>query len=169
MRKELISWQEVDRLIDHLIPQFTTEFDAILMLSKSGIIPGGLLAEALGIDDLMLVRIDFPKEFEMETQRQQPLFVAWPSIRNFPTNDQLVSRKILIVSNAWGTGRCQTSIRDRIGGAGGKPFTCVLHYNPHSNLFKNDVPDFYAAITNAWIIYPWEAANGKDPILADIS
>ena len=31
MRKELISWLEVDKLIDHLIPQFTAEFDVILI------------------------------------------------------------------------------------------------------------------------------------------
>ncbi len=168
MRKELISWQEVDRLIDHLVPQFTTEFDAILMQSKGGIIPGGLLAEALQIEQLMLVKIDFPKEFEMEEQRQNPLFVAWPKIQNFPPSEQLQSRKVLIVSNAWGTGRCQTTLRDKISGAGGTPYTCVLHYNPRINLFKNEKPDFYAAVTDAWIIYPWEAAGGKDPILANL-
>lgn len=169
MRKEMISWLEVDRLIDHLIPQFHIEFDTILMLSKGGVIPGGLLSEVLGIDDLMLVKIDFPKEFEMETQRQDPRLLAWPNIRNFPTESQLSNRNILIVSNAWGTGRCQTSARNRISGAGGTPFTCVLHYNPQINLFENEKPDFYAAVTDAWIIYPWEAARGKDLFLANLS
>lgn len=49
MRKELISWLEVDKLIDHFHSQFHDEFDVILMIQKGGIIPGGILSEALGI------------------------------------------------------------------------------------------------------------------------
>ena len=167
MRKELISWQEVDRLIDHLIPQFHTNFDAILMLCKGGTIPGSILSEVLGIEDLLLVKIDYPKEFEMETQRQDPRLLAWPNIKNFPADSQLANKNILIVSNAWGTGRCLSTIKSRISGVQGIPFTCVLHFNPKMNLFKNDKPDFFAAITDAWIIYPWETARGKDLLLAN--
>ena len=30
-RKEILTWNDVDQLIDHLIPQFETEFDAMIM------------------------------------------------------------------------------------------------------------------------------------------
>jgi hypothetical protein len=31
----------------------------------------------------------------------------------------------------------------------------VLHYNPYRNLLKYQ-PDYYGAITDAYIIYPWD-------------
>ena len=30
LRREVLSWPDVDKLIDHLIPQFETEFEAQL-------------------------------------------------------------------------------------------------------------------------------------------
>jgi len=166
MRKELISWLEVDKLIDHLIPQFHDEFDVILMIQKGGIIPGGILSEALGIKDIYLTDIDSPKEFELEKQRSDPRFISWPTIRLFPENSLIEQKKVLIVGCAWGTGRCISAVRNRVSGAGGMPFTCVLHYNHRRNLFPEEKPDFYAAITDAWIIYPWESPKGKNLILS---
>ena len=41
MRKEVLTWSDVDKLIDHLIPQFEVEFDAMVMITRGGLIPGG--------------------------------------------------------------------------------------------------------------------------------
>ena len=38
-RREILTWQDVDQLIDHLIPQFETEFEAMIMVTHGGIIP----------------------------------------------------------------------------------------------------------------------------------
>ena len=48
-RKELYTWNDVDQLIDHLVPQFTITFQAMILISRGGIIPGGLLAEAMDV------------------------------------------------------------------------------------------------------------------------
>ena len=42
----LITWDEVDRLIDGLIPriQHMGPFGAMVMITRGGVIPGGLLA-----------------------------------------------------------------------------------------------------------------------------
>jgi hypothetical protein len=32
----------------------------------------------------------------------------------------------------------------------------VLHYKPGESLFKTRKPDYYAAVTDAFIVYPWE-------------
>ncbi len=45
MRRELVTWDEVGRLIDHLIVQFEYDFEAMVMITRGGIIPGGMLAE----------------------------------------------------------------------------------------------------------------------------
>ena len=42
------------------------------------------------------------------------------------------------------------------------PHTCVLHFNPYRNLFGNVRPDYFAAITDAYIVYPWEINRGME-------
>ncbi len=168
MRKEIISWNDVDQLIDHLIPQFHTEFDALLGLTKGGIVPAGILSEALNLNYILLVSVEIPEEFKMDQQILDPRLIAWPRINHFPEDEKLKGKKVLIVTNAWGTGRMISSVKNRVSGAGGTPFTAVLHYNPGRNLFKDEKPDFFAAVTDAWIIYPWESARGVDPVLSDI-
>jgi hypothetical protein len=37
----------------------------------------------------------------------------------------------------------------------------VLHFNPYRSLFGTVRPDYYAAITDAFIVYPWEIRRGK--------
>jgi hypothetical protein len=46
---EYLSWTEVDALIDHLLPQLKGPYDALVMVTRGGIIPGGIVAEALDI------------------------------------------------------------------------------------------------------------------------
>jgi hypothetical protein len=40
-----------------------------------------------------------------------------------------------------------------------------MHFNPNRSLFGNLRPDYYAAVTDAFIIYPWEAKPGLDLVL----
>lgn len=162
-RRELISWDEVNRLIDHLLPQFTTEFHAMVIITRGGIVPGGMLCEALDLEDVLTAAVDFP--FEME--RQSAKLLAWPKFIQFPDDDQLTGREILIVDDVWGSGRTITAVRGRVAAAGGYPQTCVLHYNPNRNLFGQLRPDYYAAVTDAYIVYPWEIDPGPDRILLD--
>ncbi len=62
----------------------------------------------------------------------------------------------LIVDDVWGSGRTMTAVQEPRLPAGGFPETCVLHFNPYRNLFGGARPDYYAAVTDAFIIYPWE-------------
>lgn len=162
-RKELITWDEVSKLIEHLIPQFHVEFDAMVIITRGGIVPGGMLCEALNIENVLTAAVDFP----FESRRDQAKLLAWPKFIQFPDDEQLAGRKVLIVDDVWGSGRTITAVRGRVAAAGAAPFTCVLHYNPYRNLFGNLRPDFYAAITDAYIVYPWEVDEGPDKILLD--
>lgn len=165
MRREILTWSDVDKLIDHLIPQFQTEFDAMVMITRGGVIPGGLLAEALNITNILTAAVDFPAELEMEKQRDKSRLLAWPTFVQFPDNSLLVGRRVLIVDDVWGSGRTITAVKNRVSGAGGVPYTCVLHFNPYRNLFGTVRPDYYAAITDAHIVYPWEIHRGPEGVL----
>ncbi len=154
----MIDWDEVDRLINHLIPQFNASFEAMLIITRGGIIPGGLLCEALGLEDVLTAAVDFPYEARQEDSK----LLAWPEFIQFPDENRLVDRQVLIVDDVWGSGRTITAVRSRVAGAGGIPSTCVLHYNPYRSLFTPQKPDYYAAVTDAHIVYPWEIDRGLD-------
>lgn len=155
LRKELVSWEEVDRLIDTLIPQIRSvgTFDAMLMVTRGGLIPGGLLSESLNIRHVLTAAVDFPAT---ETAG----LMAWPRFLQFPGNNLLEGRRTLIVDDVWGSGRTSATVRGRAESAGANPWTCVLHYNPQRSLFSTAEPDFYGAITDAWVVYPWELDRG---------
>ncbi len=150
-RKEIISWREVSKLITLILPQFVTEYNAIIMISPGGIIPTGMMAAAAGIDEIYLAQVQFPSEADLEEAK---LF-TWPKVAQFPADAPLVDKRILVMNNAWGSGRTTWAVCKQVEGAGGIPSTCVLHYNPYRNLLKYQ-PDYYGAITDAYIIYPWD-------------
>jgi hypothetical protein len=129
MRRERLTWDDVDALIDHLIPQFDHTFDGMLIITRGGIVPGGLLAAALQIEQVLTAAVDFPAEAEMNASRKGSQFYTWPKFLQFPDDKML---------------------------------TCVLHFNPYRNLFGNFRPDFFAATTDAYIVYPWESRRGGE-------
>jgi hypoxanthine phosphoribosyltransferase len=155
MHRELLSWSDVDKLIDILLPQLRAvgSFDAMLMITRGGVIPGGLLAEALDIRHLLTAAVDFP------TTASAGL-MAWPTFLQFPDSSLLLGRQTLIIDDVWGSGRTSAAVKGRAHSAGARPFTCVLHYNPYRSLFSNVEPDFYGAITDAYVVYPWELDRG---------
>jgi len=163
MRRELITWEDVDKLIDHLIPQFEVEFEAMVLITRGGIIPGGMLAEAIGLTHILTAAVDFPAQIEKDKSR----LYAWPSFLQFPDDELIADRRTLVVDDVWGSGRTITTVKNRISVAGGLPFTCVMHYNPYRSLFGTAQPNYYAAITDAYIIYPWEIDRGIDKALLD--
>jgi hypoxanthine phosphoribosyltransferase len=155
MRTEALTWPDVDKLIDYLLPQLQMAgpFDAMLLITRGGIIPGGLLGEALRVRHTLIAAVDFPG-----TERAG--LMAWPAFLQFPQTELLEGRRTLIVDDVWGSGRTSTAVRGRVEGAGGIPFNCVLHFNPYRSLFTKSKPDFYAATTDAYIIFPWEIDRG---------
>ena len=137
-RREIITWEEVNRLIDHLIPQFRREFTAMVMITRGGVIPGGMLAEAMDITHILTAAVDFPAQNMQEKSK----LIAWPQFIQFPADDKVRGRPTLIVDDVWGSGRTITAVKNRVSAAGGFPETCVLHFNPYRNMFGQTRPDY---------------------------
>ena len=162
MRQELLTWHDVDKLIDALLPQLKGSFDAILMITRGGIVPGGLISEARDIKVVLTAAVDFPLNLA------QAKLLEWPEFLQFPAADLLAGRRTLVVDDVWGSGRTITAVKNRVEAAGGFPELCVLHYNPGRTLFSQAWPTYYAAITDARIIYPWEIdrTGGVEGVMA---
>ena len=154
MRQEALAWPDVDRLIRELLPQFRGEYDALLMVTRGGIVPGGMLAEAMDIRDILTAAV----EFNLGVQKR----LAWPTFLQFPGDALLQGRRILVVDDVWGSGRTIMTVKSRLEAAGASPELAVLHYKPGESMFRDSAPDYFAAVTDAWIVYPWEIDRGTD-------
>ena len=71
-------------------------------------------------------------------------------------------RRVLVVDDVWTKGRNSVTVANRIDAAGGIPEICVLHYKPSYSLYPGYAPTYYAAVTDAYIIYPWELDRGPE-------
>ena len=168
IRQELLTWDDVDKLVDVLAPQLRAAgpFEAMILITRGGIIPGGLLGEALNLRYILTAAVRFPAGKTSDIGTQAAL-AAWPEFLQFPEDELLRGRRTLIVDDVWGRGRTSTAVRGRVKAAGANPFNCVFHFNPYRSLFKDTEPDFYGAITDARIIYPWEIDRGLRGIPTD--
>ena len=168
IRQEWLTWDDVDKLVDVLLPQLRAagSFDQMVMITRGGVIPGGLLCEALDITSVLTAAVDFPRELDLGDKAR---LLVWPSFLQFPDDTLLDGQRILIVDDVWGSGRTSTAVKSRCQSAGATAFTCVLHFNPYRSLFSRAEPDFYGAVTDAYIIYPWEIYRGLQGIPAGIA
>ncbi len=148
-RHEVLSWADVDALIDQLLPQMTGTIDLLVMITRGGIIPGGLIAEALNIKHILTAAVEFPAG-------DAPRLLAWPTFLQFPDEELTRGKRILIVDDVWTHGRHIMTVRGRVEASGARTETAVLHYKPAASLFPNHKPTYFAALTDAYIVYPWE-------------
>ncbi len=151
---EFLTWQDVQKLIDYLVPQLRGPYDALLLITRGGIVPGGLIAEALDLSNVLTAAVQFPEAGQTR--------LAWPNFLQFPDDRLLRAHRVLIVDDIWTNGRTLMTVKGRVSAAGGTPEAAVLHYKPGSNLFREAGPDYYAAVTDRFIVYPWEIQRGPD-------
>lgn len=163
MRREVLTWSDVDKLIDYLAPQIHGRFDSMLIITRGGIVPGGMLAEALNITYILTASIRFPADFPGLQPTEQAKY-AIPDFIQFPDDELLEGRRVLVVDDVWTKGRNSVTVANHVSAAGGFPESCVLHYKPASSLYPRYTPTYYAAVTDAYIIYPWELDRGPEAL-----
>jgi hypoxanthine phosphoribosyltransferase len=150
-KKVYLTWNDVDKLVSSLTPRLMGyTYDVILAITRGGIIPGAIIAERLGISQVLVASVDF---FEDED-------IYWPVFMQFPADSVLRGKTILMVDDIWDRGKQVVNVTERVAQAGGRSYSVVLHYKPHRSIFPDKSPDFFAVETKDWIIYPWEVERG---------
>ena len=159
LQLEFLSWQDIDALIDHLLPQLRGEFDAVLLITRGGLVPGGYLAQVMQVETVLTASVHCAS---VPIHVQQ---LPWPTFSQFPDDSLLRGQRLLVVDDIWATGVNVVLVKERARAAGAGVETAVLHYRPRSSLFPHLGPDYYGAITDRYIIYPWEVFNPLLPSL----
>jgi hypoxanthine phosphoribosyltransferase len=158
-RREVLTWVDVNSLIDHLLTQIDKAYDVLLLINPTGLVPGGMLANAIKIPQVFTARVELPS-IEAEQLKDRRSLLAMPKFSDLPPASKLKGQRTLIVDANWGCGRLLTSVRMHVEAYDGKAHTAVLHFCPNKNVLETVMPDYFAATTDAEIIYPWEVGFG---------
>lgn len=147
--KRILGWDDIVRLTDCLADQLRAQqFDAMLVVTRGGLVPAGLLSEALNIHNILVAAVQFYTSIGQTLD--DPMFLQ------FPDSVLLNGQSILVVDDVWDSGRTASDVLARIIKCGGSPTLAVLHYKPHSSRFPDTAPHFFAEVTDDWIVYPWD-------------
>lgn len=150
--KDLVTWDDLDRLVASLAEQLAGEPapDVVLAISRGGLVPAGMLGYRLGWRDMLLAAVvvyDDEQGFRGEAEFLQ-----------FPPDDQLRGKRVLIIDEVWDSGTTIAAVTERVRAAGGTPITAVLHYKPARSTVDL-VPDHFVVETDAWVVYPFKAGK----------
>jgi uncharacterized protein len=147
--KRILGWDDITRLVDALARQLQeSHFDAMLVVTRGGMVPAGLLSESLDIRNILVAAVQFYNGIGSTLDN--------PEFLQFPAHSLLQGKSILVVDDVWDSGRTASDVRERVIQGGGSPVLAVLHYKPHASRYPDRSPDFFAEITEDWIVYPWD-------------
>ena len=98
------------------------------MITNGGLVPGGILSEALGITHVLTASVYFPDEVDQK--------LAWPTFIQFPSDTLLSNRRILIVDDICDGGATFVGLAKELRAAGAKK---VYLYVTHG-IFSKGLP-----------------------------
>jgi len=147
--KRLLSWEEIQRLVDHLIKQYLSDtYDAMLVITRGGMVPGCLISEKIDLRNILVAAVVYYTDVDQTLDR--PIFLQ------FPTDTLLAGKRVLVVDDVWDSGRTIMAVKERLDAVGCHYKVAVLHFKPGRSRYDNEHPDFYAEATDDWLVYPWD-------------
>ncbi|GAC1435893.1 MAG: phosphoribosyltransferase family protein [Chloroflexota bacterium] len=145
--KAPLSWQHIEMLVDRLVAQLPAHYDAMLVVTRGGMVPGCLISEKTDMRNILVAAV--VSYTGIGQTLEHPIFLQ------FPPDTLLAGKRIVIVDDVWDSGRTIMAVKDRLRAVNCEAEVAVLHYKPTKSRFP-DRPDYYAEITDAWIVYPWD-------------
>lgn len=134
-------------------PSSPPPFDAILGITRGGLVPASLLAQCFELRNVLTATVIFYDDAGKTFYgMMEPRFLSFP-------DDRLIEgKRVLVVDDVFDSGRTARSTRLRCARAGAASVSvAVLHYKPERNAFgEAERPAYYARETSDWIVYPWE-------------
>jgi hypoxanthine phosphoribosyltransferase len=152
MNKRFLSWAQIEDLVDRLVARLPRDYDALLAIARGGLVPCCLLSEQMDMHNILVVAVMYYTGLGQTMDR--PLFLQ------FPDDILLADKRILVIDDVWDTGRTIMAVKERLHAVGCRHEVATLHYKPGRSRFP-DRPDYYAEVTESWIVYPWDPNSGR--------
>lgn len=151
--KHVLSWDEIQTLVDNVTAQLDDTYDALLVITRGGMIPACLISQRRNWRNILVAAVQFYTGIGQT--REIPTFLQ------FPADPLIAGKRLLVIDDIWDSGRTIAAVKQRLDTAGAKYQVAVLHYKPTSSKVDGR-PDFFAAETDQWIVYPWEPPHDPD-------
>ena len=148
--KTIVSWEDLDALVGALAEKVGADYDVLLVITRGGLVPAGMLAYRLGLRDILVAAVVFYDDAGQTADQ--------PTFFQFPADPLLHGRRVLVVDEVWDTGTTIAAVVERVRLAGGHPTTAVLHYKPARSKVEL-VPNHHVVATDDWVVYPFK--HGK--------
>jgi hypoxanthine phosphoribosyltransferase len=149
VKKRYLSWEEIQGLVDALIREHLAgHYDAMLVITRGGMVPGCLISEKIDLRNILVAAVVYYTGIDHTLEK--PIFLQ------FPSDTLLDGKHILVVDDVWDSGRTIVAVRERLNVVNCTYQVAVLHYKPARSRYRDDRPDFFAEITEDWLVYPWD-------------
>lgn len=118
--------------------------DAIVGVSRGGLVLARLMSDLLGIDNVMITKCEYYSD--MGKHNKKPLITQ-------KIEKNISSNNVLLLDDVSDTGESLITIKEHILSKEPKNLTvATLYLKPWSKT----TPDYCISKTDAWIVFPWE-------------
>jgi len=142
-----VTWNDVEEAIRRIADKIQASSfkpEVIVGVMRGGIVPGRLLADRLGIEDIGVIEV---KLYISAGQRGER-----PYLRQ-PLTLSIKDKRVLLVDDVSDSGlTLQFSVQALSLYMPAEIKTATLYIKPWTKY----VPDYYAEQVNEWVIFPWE-------------
>jgi len=143
---EALSWNYVYGLLIELaekIKKSGFKPDIIVGISRGGWPPARIMSDLLENPNVASIKVEF--YLGVYETVDKPIITQ-------PISIPIKDKRILIVDDVSDTGKTLKLVYDELAKQSREVKMATLYYKPWAD-YK---PDFYAKVTDAWIIFPWE-------------
>lgn len=142
-----LSWDTIQLLAEEVAARIRESGyapDLIVAVSRGGFDHARILCDQLEVRRLASVQIEY---YAGVNETKEMLKIV------YPLNADVSGKKVLVVDDVSDTGTSLKAAKEHVMGQGASQVRlATLHIKPWTT-FK---PDYHAAETDAWIVYPWE-------------
>jgi uncharacterized protein len=150
------SWERIDFLTRRLASIIDEPFDAIVCILRGGAVVGAILANELGID-LMLGMKVVQNGQVTGVGKIGVAYEAEHAVMRVPLNDvALAGMRVLVVDDVLDSGETALLVVDEVRRRGAAVVKLATLQIKTYSRFK---PDYFVEETTNWIFYPWMSAR----------
>lgn len=142
-----VGWSDVEegaRIVAERLSGDGVKIDVVIGILRGGVLPARLISDFMGVEDLATMEV---KLYTSPGTRRPRPYIRQPL--TFP----IYNKNVLIVDDVSDTGLTLEHAIEAVKLYSPKEvYTATIYVKPWTKL----VPDYYAYITDKWIVFPWE-------------
>jgi hypoxanthine phosphoribosyltransferase len=149
---DFYTWAEIDAICRELAAKIHEPFDVIAAVLRGGAIPGVILANHLGIDEVVAMKVIQPGQLR-GAGKGGGAYQAEDGVVLVPLNPvPLEGKRVLVVDDVLDSGESMRLVLREIQSQ--KPAAVKLAVMQKKDYSRIE-PDYYVEVKRNWLFYPW--------------